>query len=345
VEGLTTTFSIGCGGQMDFKMPAGSTNWRVTGRSGGTTLAAREALGVQAVNWLDNPDGEIYQDTIAATADDTYMDDQWYALTQTSTITPSQQSNPEDGFAFAARITQSQVTAQRMGEAQILEGKRTRKLRGKTMTFGGRFKTSGALTLRVAILAWTSTEDSPTSDVVNDWTSGTYTAGNFFLASNLTVVAVGSAITAPATTRDVSVTGTIPSNATNVIVFYWTESTAAQNVTIDAWGRRLVEGVTLLDYIRRTEQEELERCQRFLQFVTFISSFIATAGSQDVYNIVNYPVTMRTTPTVTKSGLTITNATDPNPATVTAANLQAFMRSSAAGSAFGSYIAKLSARL
>ena len=266
VEGSTTVpITIGCGGQADLKMPAGSTNWRVTGRSGGSTLAARDALLVPAVNELDNPDGEIYQIAVAATADDTYSEDRWYELTQTGTVLPAQVANPEDGYAIAARTTQSQAVAQRFGKAQILPGKRTRKLRGKTMTFGGRFKLSSSANLRVAILAWTGTEDVVTSDVVNNWTSGTYTAGNFFLASNLTVVAVGAAAMTAATARDVSVTGAIPSNANNIIVVYWTEAAAAQNVTLDGWGRRLIEAAVFGDYIRRTDDEELRRCQVFLE--------------------------------------------------------------------------------
>lgn len=44
VEGATTAVSIGVGGQLAFKMPAGATNWRVVSRSGGTAAAARAAI-------------------------------------------------------------------------------------------------------------------------------------------------------------------------------------------------------------------------------------------------------------------------------------------------------------
>jgi hypothetical protein len=296
IEGLTTGMSVSAGGQVDFKMPAGATSWRVTGRGGGTALAAREALYVPGVNWLDNPDGDVYQITIAATADDAYMDDCWYALTQTGTITPSQVATPEDGFANSIRLTQSQATAQRMGSAQILEGKRSKKLRGKTVTFGGRMKLSTGANVRMALLAWTGTEDTVTSDVVNDWTSSTYTAGNFFLASNLTVVAVSSSAMTAGTARDVSVTGVVPSGANNLVVVYWTEATAAQNVTLDAWGRRLVEGASLLDYLRRGETEELRRCQRFYQPV-YAGSYRRYVGNLD-RDVRTFATPMRATPTL-----------------------------------------------
>lgn len=299
IEGVTTSgLSISCGGELHLKMPAGSTNWRTIGRGGATALAAREALAVPAVNHLDNPDGEVYQRTVAATTDDLYMEDRWYALTQTGFVTPSQLTSPEDGFAFGMRVTQSQVTAQRYGEAQILEGRRTKKLRGKTMTWGARMRLSASANLRVAILAWTGGEDAVTSDVVNDWTSASYTAGGFFNATTLTVVAVGSAAMTANTARDVLVTGTIPSNATNLIVVYWTEAAAAQNVTLDAWGRRLVEGATLVEYIRRSEDDEEARCKRFYQLLTVSARAFASGAGQLSSNGGSFPVGMRATPTV-----------------------------------------------
>lgn len=228
---------------------------------------SRDSLGVPLPNWLDNPDGAIYQRSVASTANDAYMDDRWYALTQTGNITPSQVSNPEDGYDFALRLTQAQASAQRMGAAQILEGKDTRKLRGKTVTYGGRFKLSTSADIRLALLAWTSTEDSPTSDPVNDWTSSTYTAGNFFLGSNLTVVGVAEQAMTAGTAGTASVSGAVPSNANNLMAMYWTEGTVAQNVTLDRWGQRIVEASSLLDYIRRPHGEELRRCQRFYRIL------------------------------------------------------------------------------
>jgi hypothetical protein len=266
--------------------------------SNGGAAKARDALNVPAVNWLDNPNGGVYQRSVASTADDAYMEDRWYALTQTGSITPSQLSNPEDGYPYAIRITQSQASAQRMGEATILEGKETRKLRGKTVTFGGRFKLSTASNLRLAILAWTSTEDSVTSDVVNDWTSSSYAAGGFFLAANLTVVAVSSTPLVAATVANAVVTGTIPATANNIVCIYWTESTAAQNVTLDAWGRRLVEASSLVDYVRRVEAEELIRCQRFVSTGAALFIGSAAAANNTIGAFIKFPVTMRAAPTI-----------------------------------------------
>ncbi|KQT10957.1 hypothetical protein [Ramlibacter sp. Leaf400] len=274
--------------------------------------SARDSLGVPLPNWLYNPDGAIYQRTVAATADDTYAEDRWYVLTQTASVTPSQQSNPENGYRYASRLTQSQAAAQRMGYAQIIEGKDAIPLRGKTVTFGGRFKLSTSANLRLAILAWTGTEDSVTSDVVNDWTNATIATGAFFASSNLSLVATSSTALTAATAGDASVSGAVPVGTTNLIVFYWTEATAAQNVTLDAWGRRLIESSYLNEHIRRSHSTELDECRRFYERWThtsanlFMVNFVA--GGQAASHILGR-VEKRTSPSITIHSQTLINCT------------------------------------
>lgn len=286
-----------------------------------TAPAARETLNVSVMNWLINPDGAIAQAGFALTSDDNYLDDCWYGLTQTGSITPSQVSNPEDGFAIALRLSQTQPTAQRMGRAQIIIGRDSYKLRGKTMTFGGRLKLSTSANVRMAILAWTGTENVVTSDVVSDWTNATYTAGTFFNSSNLSVVATSSTAMTANTAGNASVTGTIPSNATNVIVFYWTEATVAQNVTLDAWGLRLIAASTLVDCTLRTEHQELALCQQFVcktfdrdttpaQNAGSNGSLrtIAPVANQTFGVMWRFPVRMWTTPSLTFYNTSAANA-------------------------------------
>jgi hypothetical protein len=283
---------------------------RGTSGAGTATAAelasARDSLGVPMANVLDNPDGAVYQRSVTATADDAYCFDRWYALTQTSTITPSQVNNPEDGYRFAMRLTQSQAIAQRMGLAQIVESKDAVPLRGKTMTFGGRVKMSTTATLRIAVLAWTGSEDAVTSDVVSNWTSTTFTTGNFFASTSLSLVGASSATLTAATAADISVSGTVPSGATNLIVFYWTDAAAAQNVTLDAWGMRLIESSYLNEHVRRSYGEELARCQRFFEksygssalTVAAAHQAVASTGSMLTSGSVRFAVTKRTAPTI-----------------------------------------------
>lgn len=261
---------------------------------------SRDSLLVPMPNILHNPDGAIYQRTPGSTADDVYAADRWYALTQTAAVTSAQVSNPEDGYRYALRLTQSQVTAQRMGYAQIVEGSETSSLRGKTVTFGGRFKLSAAQTLRYAILAWTGTEDTVTSDVVNSWTNATFTTGNFFNASNLSLIAAGSTAMSAGVAATCSVSGVVPSGATNIIVMFWTEAVAAQNVTMDGWSVRLVEAAALVPSIARSLADELRLCQRFVEIQTILL-LNSTNGTQS-----HWAVTKRATPAL---GLAIFSGT------------------------------------
>lgn len=316
----------------------------------GSAAKAREAMNVALTNHLLNPDGAVYQQAVAATADDTYMDDCWYALTQTGTITPSQVSNPEDGYRNALRLTQSQAVAQRMGRGQIIEGREAVKLRGKTVTFGGRLKLSTSANVRMAILAWTGTEDSVTSDVVNDWTSATYTAGNFFNSTTLTVVATSSTAMTAATAGNVSVSGAIPATANNIIILYWTEATAAQNVTLDGWGLRLVDATVLVDHVKRNFQQELALCQRFYEKSYDVATAPGTVTAVGVEAIrrsaaseaatffnASFCVPKRSVPTVTwynpNTGTSgqIYNATGAANVTVTGTNASAATSSRKAG--------------
>jgi hypothetical protein len=49
LEGATTSVTIGTGGQVDFKLPAGASNWRILARGGATPAAARASMGSGAV--------------------------------------------------------------------------------------------------------------------------------------------------------------------------------------------------------------------------------------------------------------------------------------------------------
>lgn len=215
---------------------------------------------------LINGNGAINQRALATVADDTYWCDRHYALTQTAAVTPSILSDVANGLPSMMRLLQAQATAQRMGNAHILEAAVSKPLRGDTVTLGGRARCSSAQNLRYAILEWTGTADAVTSDVVNNWTSTTYTAGNFFLAG-LTVAAVGSIALAANTITNWSLPATISGACNNIIVLYWTEAAVAQNVTLDmAWG--LVEGnatAEVYPYELRHPQQELSLCQRFFE--------------------------------------------------------------------------------
>jgi hypothetical protein len=234
-------------------------------------------------NRLINGGMRFWQRQTASVADDVYGFDRWNILTQTAAVTLSQLTDVENGTPYMMRITQGQASAQRFGVEQIVESINCKDLRGSTVIMSARVRCSNSTTLRYAILEWTGTADSVTSDVVNSWTSGTFTAGNFFLGSNLTVTATGSTALTANTLTDVSLSATLGSSMNNLIVLFWTDSTQAQNSTLDIGKAQLEPGAVATPFERRHHQTELHLCQRYYVKTYAIDTAPGTVTSTGQY--------------------------------------------------------------
>lgn len=241
------------------------------------------------VNLLVNGAANVWQlgTSSTARADDAYALDGWYVLAQSNPLTAERVSAPFDGTRYAARVTQAHASAQRFGFAQIVEGKDSIPHRGRNVTLQGRLACSAAATVRYAICGWTSTEDSVTSDVVADWTSATFTAGNFFLASNLSVLATGSLALSAATWTDITpLTAAVTSGVNNLVVFVWTDATAAQNVTLDFTAMALRPGSVAVPFIAEPFAIDVMRCQRLYEktfaLETAPAEGVGLAGGHDL---------------------------------------------------------------
>lgn len=219
-------------------------------------------------NKIINGDGSVNQRVATTAADDVYAHDRHYALTQTAAIGVSTLTAPAAGIASMTRLTQTQAAAQRFGYAQIFEASVTYGLRGQEVTLGGKLRSSNAAPIRFAILEWTGAADVVVSDVVNDWTSANFTAGNFFKSANMTVRQVGTITPAAGAISPWSLKTTVGATANNIIVFYWTEGAAAQNSTLDQrW--YVVEGDAAADaadpFTPRHIEQEWALCQRYYE--------------------------------------------------------------------------------
>lgn len=261
-------------------------------------------------NVLINGCFRLNQRAAASNADDTYAHDRWNILTQTGTVAATTQTLVENGTASMMRITQSQASAQRFGVEQIVEAANAYPLRGQAVTLSARVRMSASTTLRYAILEWTGTADTVTSDVVNDWTSGMFTAGNFFLGSSLTVTATGSTALTANTLTSISLTATLGSSVNNLIVLFWTDSTQAQNVTLDIGNAQIERGGAATAFERRPIGQEVALCQRYFEKTYSIGVAPGTVTSTGVItalglNSLNRPsvswptkVTKRADPTI-----------------------------------------------
>lgn len=265
----------------DLSLPSGTVDGRVLVRSAAQPFGAEYVDGFQRKNPIINGAFRINQRLPATNADDTYAHDCWYALTQTNPIALTTVADAENGTPYMARLTQSNAVAQRMGYAQIIEGKDCRHLRGKQVTFRfGRVRISNSQPIRYAVLEWTGAEDAVVSDIVNDWTSADYTDGaaKFFVDANFTPLGNTSHTPAAATLTDgASLSVNVSGNAVNLVVFAWTEGTAAQNVTLDLAKAQIEIGSFATEFERVHLNADLSDCQRF-----YAKTFpMATAPAQN----------------------------------------------------------------
>lgn len=311
------------------------------------TCAKASEIGAQSGmrDLIINGDGRISQRTYSTVADDAYWCDQHYVLTQTAAITPTILADVADGLPSMMRLSQSQATAQRMGNAQIIESRNCKRYRGKTRTLAGKLRCSSSQPIRFAILEWTGTADAVVSDVVNSWTNGTFTAGQFFNSTTLTVRAVGVVTPAANTVTDWSLVATLGSSFNNLILVYWTEGTAAQNVTLDMAWEFLpgdVSGEARLQS-QRDYGTELRLCRRYARVITLggsanrsgfrIYGYSPSAGGQ-VLGTWTWDEVMWTDPTPSILGTwAVTNASQPAFGAVSRTGMEMYVFATAAGMA------------
>ncbi|MDR3473317.1 MAG: hypothetical protein P4M09_16785 [Devosia sp.] len=282
-----------------------------------SVAAARANLSVSPSgfrNRLINGNGNINQRVATAPTNDTYGWDRHNLLTQTAAIGISTLSNVQNGLPSMMRMTQSQATAQRMGNTQIIESVNCVDLRGQTVTLLGKLRNSLNAAVRYAILEWTGTADAVISDVVNSWTNGTFTAGQFFKSTTTNVLAVGAITPTAATVTDFLLTATVGNSANNLIVMIWTETAQAQSSTLDAAWELLDYDATGKTYPTETRAVgvELEMCQRCyahsfqpgtapaqgLAGFSWMAGFAWNASNIGTHAVF-FPVPMRVAPTLT----------------------------------------------
>lgn len=275
------------------------------------TLDSLNIASVQNANLWINSDLSINQRAAASTADGAYGFDRVVNLCDTGSTGLSLLSQPTDGIPYAMRVTQPDVAAKRFGFCQIVEARNCYAYRGKNLVLALKVRCSASTTIRCALVAWTSTADSPTRDVVNTWASTTYTAGNFFVANTSTIAVAAQAVTA-ATWTDMVVSSAspggvvAPSTMNNLYMVVWTDSTQAQNVTLDASVVRCGQGTVAPLWTPPDGQAELSRMQRYYEVGSARLDAYHTAAGQIIY-AVPYKATKRTTPTITYASITNTN--------------------------------------
>lgn len=247
-------------------------------------------------NKLINGDWSQNARSLTSVADDTYFLDRWYILTETDNVTVAQLLDAESGAPFGVRLTQPDASPKRVGFAQIIESKNIRQYASQAMNLSARLRLSTGANIRYAVIEHTGTADVVTSDVVNNWASASFTPSNFFIAG-VNIISTGTITPGAATWGEVSDWDALGATVKNVIVFVWTESQVAQNVTLDCSRIQYEPGVVATPHEWRLIEDVL--CSRYVYPLGSSrpkgqAASASAATSIEVYT----PAPMRATPAI-----------------------------------------------
>lgn len=205
------------------------------------------------------------------------------------------------------------------GIVQFLSSGDTIPLRGLPVSISADLWGTNITTLRMAVIVWTSTADTITSDVVGVWG-----AGNPTLATNWAYIGTPADITITTTRTRFSVANlTVPTNANNIGLFIWLPGQEASGDFFNVARAKLEKGTVATEFAAPNFGEELRRVQR-LYFKSFpmATAPAQNAGTAGAFRYValaagaiaiispsyTYPTTMRAAPTVTLYNPSAANA-------------------------------------
>jgi hypothetical protein len=280
----------------------------------GLTWAAPPSGGVNK-NYLINGGFAIAQRGTSFAApnnnDDAYTLDRWYILSDTNDVidvTQNTSTVPTNGqFAIALDV---ETVNKKFGIATIIENKDVIGLVGNTVTFSFKAKVSATTKLdnvKAAIVAWSGTADSVTSDIISAWgAEGT----NPTLIANATYENSPTNLSVTTSYATYSVSAAIDTASTkNLILFVWsdvTDTTAGHFLYIAESKLELGSTATAFVYAGGTLQGELSAAQRYYaryanEGANNILVGSANYNTTQAYSVLPFSVQMRVAPTVAVS--------------------------------------------
>jgi hypothetical protein len=251
-----------------------------------------------------------FTSTGSANNDDTYTLDRWYILSDGNDIidvTQESSTVPTNGqYAIALDV---ETANKKFGIAQIIEWQNCKGLIGNTVTLSFKAKVSATTKLdnvKAAIVAWSGTADSVTSDIISAWgVEGT----NPTLIANATYENTPANLSVTTSYATYSVSASVDTASTkNIIVFIWsdvTDTTVGDFLYIT--DVQLERGSVATEFEHRTVQQEQDLCERYLPAYNAASA--ATAVISNGYSIsstqalITYPFRVKPrTPPIGLSG-------------------------------------------
>jgi hypothetical protein len=283
-------------------LTAGS-NITITDAGAGSTVT----VSAQGANALINGNFDIWQRGTSITSsgnyinsDDRYVVDRWNLLSEANnTVNVSQETSIiPDGSIYSCKST-VQTANKKWGFLQILEAKDSKKLTNKNVSLSFQARTtSGQIRhLRAAVLSWSSTADSVTSDVVSVWgAEGT----NPTWASNWTAenTATDLSITNSFATYTIENIAVDTASMANVAVFIWVDDAdGASSDVLYLSQVKLEVGTKATGYRYENIQDTFGKCSRYFT-LWGEHSFGRWASSSSVEMMQAYQYEMRTTATI-----------------------------------------------
>jgi len=250
--------------------------------------------------------------TSGANNNDAYVLDRFYILSDgNDAIDVTQTTTVPTGAKFSIGLD-VETTNKKFGIAQIIENANCFDAIGGAVTLSFQAKVSATTKLdnvKCAIVAWSGTADSVTSDIISAWgAEGT----NPTLIANATYENSPANLNVTTSFATYSVTANVDTASTsNIIVFIWsdvTDTTAGDFLYIT--NVQLEKGTQATSFEYRQYTTELALCQRYYA-KTFPQNVAPANGLGTNYyfgysvntanpsTIWKFPVTMRTSPTVT----------------------------------------------
>jgi hypothetical protein len=293
-------------------LPIGTAGQVLQVNSGATAPEWATVSSAVNKNYLINGGFAIAQRGTSFTAsnnnDDAYTLDRWYILSDTNDVIDVTQDTttvPTNGqFAIALDV---ETVNKKFGIATIIENKDVIGLVGNTVTFSFKAKVSSTTKLdnvKAAIVAWSGTADTVTSDIISAWgAEGT----NPTLIANATYENSPVNLNLTTSYATYSVSAAVDTASTkNIILFIWsdvTDTTLGDFLYIAESKLELGSTATAFQYAGGTIEGELAACQRyyFKDSKCAVSDGYAQTGT-NIYSVYVYPTTMRATPTLTQTG-------------------------------------------
>ncbi len=249
--------------------------------------------------------------TSGANNDDTYNLDRWYVLSDgNDAVDITQTTTVPTGAKYSIGLDVETVN-KKFGIAQIIENVNCYDAIGGNVTLSFQAKVSATTKLdnvKCAIVAWSGTADSVTSDIISAWgAEGT----NPTLIANATYENTPANLNVTTSWATYSVTANVDTASTaNIIVFIWsdvTDTTAGDFLYIT--NAQLEIGTSATPFERRLYGQELANCMRYCIVISqAVSStnrlFGFNYNSSTALARANFPVQTRTQPT----GVTVSSA-------------------------------------